>query len=79
MTTAKLFKHGGSQAVRLPKAFRFKGTEVIIEKKGRSVILRPKAATFGDVVRELQEKFPDAGEFPDIERPKKHERPILEW
>jgi hypothetical protein len=52
---------------------------VIIEKKGRSVILRPKAATFGDVVRELQEKFPDAGEFPDIERPKKHERPILEW
>jgi len=55
MTTAKLFKHGGSQAVRLPKAFRFEGSEVIIEKKGRSVVLRPKAVTFGDVVRELQE------------------------
>jgi antitoxin VapB len=79
MTTAKLFKHGGSQAVRLPKAFRFEGSEVIIEKKGKSVVLRPKAATLGDVVRELQEKFPDAGEFPEIERPKKHERPILEW
>ncbi len=61
------------------RLFRFEGTEVIIERKGRSIVLRPKAVTFGDVVRELQEKFPDAGELPDIERPKKHERPILEW
>ncbi len=79
MTTAKLFKHGGSQAVRLPKAFRFEGSEVIIEKRGDAVVLKPKAATFGDVIRELQEKFPDAEEFPEIERPKKHERPILKW
>ena len=79
MTTAKLFKHGGSQAVRLPKAFRFEGSEVIIEKKGDAVVLKPKAATVGDIIRELQEKFPDADEFPKIERPKKHERPILEW
>jgi len=42
MTLAKLFKHGGSQAVRLPKAFRFPGTEVVVEKKGDSVVLRPK-------------------------------------
>lgn len=82
MVTAKLFKHGGSQAVRLPKAFRFKGMEVAIEKQGNKVILKPlkpKAATFGDVVREMQKKFPDAGEFPEIDHPKKHERPILEW
>ena len=79
MTTAKLFKHGGSQAVRLPKAFRFEGSEVIIEKRGTAVVLKPKAVTFGDIIRELQEKFPDADEFPEIERPKKHERPILEW
>jgi len=79
MTTAKLFKHGGSQAVRLPKAFRFKGTEVIIEKRGNAVVLKPKATTVGDIIRELQEKFPDADGFPEIERPKKHERPILEW
>jgi antitoxin VapB len=79
MTTAKLFKHGGSQAVRLPKAFRFEGSEVIIEKRGDSVVLKPKSSTFGDVIRELQAKFPDADKFPEIERPKKHERPALEW
>jgi len=40
-TTAKLFKNGRSQAVRLPKAFRFKGTEVKIRKEGERVILEP--------------------------------------
>jgi antitoxin VapB len=37
---AKLFQNGRSQAVLLPKAFRFKGTEVRIIKKGKRVILR---------------------------------------
>ena len=40
-TTAKLFKNGRSQAVRLPKEFRFKGTEVKIRKEGNKVILEP--------------------------------------
>ncbi len=40
--TAKLFKNGRSQAVRLPKEFRFEGTEVMIEKVGDSVVLTPK-------------------------------------
>ena len=40
-STAKLFTHGGSQAVRLPKAFRFEGTEVSIRKEGNAVILEP--------------------------------------
>jgi len=40
-TTAKLFKNGRSQAVRLPKAFRFKGSEVKIRKEGSRVILEP--------------------------------------
>jgi len=38
---AKLFTHGGSQAVRLPKAFRFDGKEVTIRKQGRGVLLEP--------------------------------------
>lgn len=38
---AKLFTHGGSQAVRLPKAFRFDGTEVSVRKEGDAVILEP--------------------------------------
>ena len=40
-SVAKLFKNGRSQAVRLPKAFRFEGTEVIIRKQGDQVILEP--------------------------------------
>jgi len=38
---AKLFTHGGSQAVRLPKAFRFEGGEVCIRRDGDRVILEP--------------------------------------
>jgi len=49
-----LLKNGRSQAVRLPKEFRFKGTEVKIRKEGSKVILEPLAttdwpATFWDV------------------------------
>ena len=40
-STAKLFKNGRSQAVRLPKEFRFEGDEVKIRKKGKQVILEP--------------------------------------
>jgi antitoxin VapB len=39
--TAKLFTHGRSQAVRLPKEFRFEGTEVRVTKVGDKVILEP--------------------------------------
>lgn len=42
MNTAKIFKSGNSQAVRLPKEFQFKGDEVYIKKVGRGVILIPK-------------------------------------
>ncbi|MCV6608470.1 MAG: type II toxin-antitoxin system VapB family antitoxin [Campylobacterales bacterium] len=40
--TAKLFKNGQSQAVRLPKEFRFDGEEVFIKKVGDGVLLLPK-------------------------------------
>ncbi len=39
--TAKIFTHGGSQAVRLPKAYRFEGKEVRIHRDGDAVILQP--------------------------------------
>lgn len=42
MRTAKLFKNGQSQAVRLPKEFRMAGTEVYIKKQGEAIILLPK-------------------------------------
>ena len=40
---AKLFTHGRSQAVRLPREFRFEGKEVAIRKEGDAVILEPVA------------------------------------
>lgn len=42
MLTAKLFTNGSSQAVRLPKEFRFKESEVYAQKIGETVILVPK-------------------------------------
>lgn len=46
--TAKLFMNGLSQAVRLPAQFRFEGTEVLIERDGDAVILRPKPHGWDD-------------------------------
>ncbi|WP_414645323.1 antitoxin [Candidatus Binatus sp.] len=40
--TAKVFKIGRSQAVRIPKQFRFSADEVLIEPDGDSVILTPR-------------------------------------
>ena len=82
--TAKIFQHGGSQAVRLPKAFRFASKEVLIEKHGDAVVLKPvplpEWRTFAEIARYLAEKFPDAADFPNLPpRPRRHERPILEF
>lgn len=43
--TAKIFMHGRSQAVRLPKEFRFSGTELTVTKVGDRVILEPIEAS----------------------------------
>jgi len=74
MATAKLFQHGGSQAVRLPKEFRFEGSEVEIERRGSEVVLRAKSKpaleSLADVARFMQKNFPEARDFPDREQPK---------
>lgn len=41
METARLFKNGQSQAVRLPKDFRFEGEKVFIKRVGKAVVLIP--------------------------------------
>ncbi len=58
METAKLFKNGNSQAVRLPKEFGIPGTEVKIYKRGNQVILEPIEATWDSLFESLDE-FPD--------------------
>jgi antitoxin VapB len=63
MSIAKLFTNGASQAVRLPKAFRFEGvTEVSISKRGDAVILRPlKRPGIEDLIASLDmfDAFPE--------------------
>ena len=49
--TARIFMNGRSQAVRLPAAYRFKGSEVIIERRGSAVVLREKTESLGDAMR----------------------------
>jgi antitoxin VapB len=43
MASARVFKSGNSQAVRLPKEFRFSGKEVEIFRRGDEVVLREKS------------------------------------
>ena len=53
MMTAKLFENGRSQAVRLPKEYRFEGDEVSINKVGDIVILAPKDNKWAGLLRSL--------------------------
>ena len=70
--TAKLFKNGDSQAVRLPREFRFAGDEVLIKRVGSAVVLLPKAKSWGTLVESLK-KFP-ADFMADREQPHDSER-----
>ena len=58
MRTAKLFKNGGSQAVRLPKEFRFKGSRIFIKKAGDAVVLLPRRDSW-QVLFDSLEQFTD--------------------
>jgi antitoxin VapB len=53
MTTAKLFKTGRSQAVRLPKEFRFEGKEVRIRHFGQGVLLEPMRVDMKAVFKKM--------------------------
>ena len=72
MKTAKLFKNGGSQAVRLPKEFRFAGAEVLVKRVGSAVVLLPKAKSRDTLVQSL-DQFP-ADFMNEREQPRAAER-----
>jgi len=65
-TRAKLFKTGGSQAVRLPKEFRFEGEEVEISRQGRRVVLEPLPKVWSREFLALDGSAPD---FPSPPEP----------
>ena len=51
--TAKLFRNGNSQAVRLPQEFRFEGHEVRIRKEGDAVVLEPIISNVKDWLADI--------------------------
>lgn len=53
MDTAKLFKNGKSQAVRLPRDFKFQGKEVYIKRIGENVVLIPKDNPWESLINSL--------------------------
>ncbi len=53
MTDAAIFMSGNSQAVRLPKSFRFNGKAVEIFRRGDEVVLREKRQTLAEVLKDL--------------------------
>lgn len=71
-TTAKIFRSGGSQAVRLPKEFRFDADEVCIKQVGTAVLLFPKQSAWAL----MRETFGQADDdfMRDREQPARAER-----
>ena len=71
LETAQVFTHGRSQAVRLPKAYRFEGDEVYIKRIGSAVILFSKDAAFDlfdEAIAECGGRFPDRDQPPNVEQ-----------
>lgn len=58
MKTAKIFKNGQSQAVRLPKEFRFEDDYVFVKKSGNVIILIPAKNSWASLLNSLT-KFSD--------------------
>lgn len=58
-TTARLFRNGRSQAVRLPREFRFDGDRVRVRRAGRGVLVEPMFADVADWFAELDRFGPD--------------------
>ena len=71
MKTAKIFQNGQSQAVRLPKEFRFEDSEVFIKKSGNVVQLIPRSDSWNSLFGSLKKfsaDFMDEREQPPLDK-----------
>ncbi len=75
MQTARLFKNGRSQAVRLPKEYRFDGDRVFIKRVGNSVVLIPYQEPWQALFESLEQFSDDFME--GREQPARQEREHL--
>jgi antitoxin VapB len=73
MGVARVFRSGNSQAVRLPKQFRFKSKEVEIFRRGNEIVLRERAGTMTRAF-DLLAGLPDDFEIPDREKDRPQKR-----
>jgi len=76
--TAKLFMNGHSQAVRLPKEFRFDGNEVEIRQVGESVVLTPLVNRWKAMFDKLDELRISEDFMAERDQPAEQERPALD-
>lgn len=72
MATAKLFKLGNSQAVRIPAKYRMNTQEVEIFQRGEELVLRPKRRTAGEAFAAIRARGTD---WSDMKRPPQGEMP----
>ncbi len=76
---AKVFKNGRSQAVRIPKEFRLDTDEVLIERKGKNLVLTPRPKRGYRTLAEYWDKGPHlSDDFPDYV-PDPPPKPIKAW
>ena len=75
MKTAKLFQNGQSQAVRLPKEFRFEGNEVFIKKSGSAVVLIPLVNSWDSLISSLDKFTKDY--MTERNQPRQHKRETI--
>jgi antitoxin VapB len=72
MERAKLFVNGRSQAVRLPKAYRFQGTEVYIKRLPEGVLLIPKDQSIWNIweqnLMKYEKPFMNGRNQPEIQQ-----------
>lgn len=74
---AKLFQNGSSQAVRLPREFRFKGDKVRIRRVGKTVVLEQLADDPDTWLAELKKVPADPEFMKDRHQPKTPKRTIF--
>jgi antitoxin VapB len=67
MATAKVFRSGNSQAVRIPKQFRLKSKEVEIFRRADEIVLREKSGTMTRAF-DLLAGLPDDFDLPDRQK-----------
>jgi antitoxin VapB len=72
MDTAKIFQNGKSQAIRLPKEYRFDGAKVYLKRIGNAVILIPEHDSWQTLVESLDQFSDDF--MADRQQPPTQER-----